>query len=296
MKAYQRISALTASFLLALLLSFQSNADPRIYRAEMHEANWMIEASVFECTLSQTIPMFGEANFYHRAGEPLRFQILASSDLMENSSVVVSSIPPAWNFQRAEKNLGQVQLYEDPMAITLDAPFAKKLMNEMLTGMVPTFSGVANFDDQLSLHVEVSPVRFSSVYAEYQQCTGDLLPVNFDQVQRSTIFWSSNQRALDEEDRKLLDNIVLYSNADPSIVGFEVDSFTDSAGERRDNLLISEERAFAVTNYLVGKGINSESIATRAHGEREEYLIVNPEQSAADRDRNRRVNVVMLRR
>jgi len=68
-----------------------------------------------------------------------------------------------------------------------------------------------------------------------------------------------------------------------------------SRGEaRRDNLLIAQERAFLVTSYRIDKGLDPEVIATGAHGEREEYLIVSPEKIFTDRNRNRRVNIVML--
>jgi outer membrane protein OmpA-like peptidoglycan-associated protein len=165
----------------------------------------------------------------------------------------------------------------------------------MLTGMMPRLSGKSALSNFESVEVTLSPLRFQAAYQSYQRCYKSLLPANYAQINRSTIFWPSGVKSLNTQAMRLLDSIVLYSAADDSIVGFEIDSFTDTAGERRDNLLIAEERAFLVTNYLIGKGIDPEIIATRAHGEREEYLIVNPEKSLADRNRNRRVNIVMLR-
>lgn len=60
-------------------------------------------------------------------------------------------------------------------------------------------------------------------------------------------------QSLNTQAMRLLDATVLYSAADDSIVGFEIDSFTDATGARRDKLLIAQERAFLVTNYLIGK-------------------------------------------
>ncbi|NKB31520.1 MAG: OmpA family protein [Pseudomonadales bacterium] len=295
MEALKGIIPRSAYTAFILFFSTIVSGEGRLYKAAMHEAEWMIESSVFECKLSQTIPQFGEAHFTHRAGEPLRFRMVAASDLLADSDLALKAVPPPWNYSRSEKLLGSVELSHGS-SFMLETDFARKLMNEMLTGMVPTFQGVANFDEQITMQVAVSPLHFQAAYSEYQQCSGELLPVNYDQVQRSTIFWGSNMRSLDGAAKLLLDNIVLYSRADTSIVGFEVDSFTDTVGERRDNLLISEERAFVVTNYLVSQGVDPETIATRAHGEREEYLIASPETTVADRDRNRRVNIVMVRR
>ena len=179
--------------------------------------------------------------------------------------------------------------------LEFESDVAETAIRQLLLGRVPTI--VAELQSPAGLRVEVgaSPIDFQSAHRAYRGCQADLLPVNFAQVGNSTIFWKSGARELTSADRALLDNIALYSATDPRVIGFEIDSFTDTAGERRDNLLLSEERAFMVTNYLISKGVNPETIATRAHGEREEYLAVNPERTAADRDRNRRVNIVMLR-
>ncbi|MFK7864457.1 MAG: OmpA family protein [Pseudohongiellaceae bacterium] len=272
----------------------EENLSVRAYQAPMHEADWSVKNSVFECSLSQDIPQFGEARFYHQAGEQLRFELKPFDRLLTNNDVSLSSVPPPWNFDSPVKEFGLLALAADGQ-FSIDQDFAKLLMSEMLTGMMPRLSGGSVFTGFEAVEVTLSPLRFRQAYEAYHQCSTDLLPVNFSQINRTTILWPSGSNSLPAEAMKILDSIVLYTQADSSIVGFEVDSFTDTAGERRDNLLLSEERAFLVTNYLIRKGIDPETIATRAHGEREQYLIVNPERTAADRNRNRRVNVVMLR-
>jgi outer membrane protein OmpA-like peptidoglycan-associated protein len=270
------------------------NERARLYQASMHEASWSTAVSVFECTLTQSIPQFGEARFYHRAGESLQFRLDTFDRVLQSDTLSLSSVPPPWNFNSPQKNFGLLGLSATGN-IELEERTANLLMAEMLTGMMPRLSGKSALSNFESVEVTLSPLRFQAAYQSYQRCSKSLLPANYAQINRSTIFWPSGVKSLNTQAMRLLDSIVLYSAADDSIVGFEIDSFTDTAGERRENLLIAEERAFLVTNYLIGKGIDSEIIATRAHGEREEYLIVNPEKSLADRNRNRRVNIVMLR-
>lgn len=279
-------------------LSCSSNlvAETHRYQASLHEADWQVSASVFECRLFQAIPGFGEAEFIHQAGEALEFRIDSYADVVDGGELVLRSEPPPWNFKRQAVVLAELESVKNPARVTFDTMMARRLISEMLVGMVPTLSGRSSFAPDQHINVGLSPLRFKAAYNSYQHCTGDLLPVNYDQVGRSTLFWPSGSRQLSVEARQLLDNIVLYSRADERVVGFEVDSFTDTAGETRDNLLLSEERAFLVTNYLISRGVDPEIIATRAHGEREEFLVVNPERTAADRNRNRRVNIVMVRR
>ncbi len=280
--------------LSAATLLAQTPVAADVYQAPLHDAKWLSASSVFECKLNQTIPLFGDAIFYHRAGEKLQFELAARASTLSESQVQLRSVPPPWKLESEEKYFGLIDMSSSD-SIRLQTNGAKQLMSEMLAGMMPTFSGRSAFNPEKPVQVIMSPLRFQQAFVEYQRCVASLLPVNFDQIHRSTIFWPSGASSLSSSAKQLLDIIVLYTNADQSVIGFEVDSFTDTAGERLENLLISEERAFLVTNYLVSKGINPERIATRAHGEREEYLIVKSEKTASDRDRNRRVNVVLLR-
>lgn len=286
---------LLTAFLVSTSCITLSYGEPRSYGAALHDADWTVKASIFECSLSQSIPQYGSVGFYQQAGESLEFRLQPFEDLMSKKGLELSAAPPPWNPQLAQRDLGSLPDIADSESLQLDATMARRLMGEMLNGMMPTFKGSSIYDEQQVMTVVLSPLHFRSAYNQYQQCSGQLLPVNFDQVQYSTVFWPSGANSLSSAAMAMLDNIVLYAQADSSIRGFEEDSFTDTAGERRENLLVSEERAFLVTNYLVRRGIDSETIATRAHGEREEYLIVNPEKSQADHDRNRRVNIVMLR-
>ena len=272
-----------------------NDTEIRLYQASMHDASWSVDTSVFECTLTQIIPQFGEAKFYHRAGEGLQFRLDTFGCILESDSLSLSSVPPPWDFNSAEKDFGPLGLPKDGN-IQLEEDTANLLIAEMLTGMMPRIVGKSAYTNFESVAVTLSPLRFQVAYEFYQNCSDSLLPANYAQINRSTIFWSSGAKSHSAKSMQLLESIVLYSRADDSIIGFEIDSFTDTAGERKDNLLVSEEHAFLVTNYLIRKGIDPEIIATRAHGEREEYLIVSPEKTQADRNRNRRVNIVMLQR
>ena len=64
---------------------------------------------------------------------------------------------------------------------------------------------------------------------------------------------------------------------------------TDSTGSDAYNQGLSERRAQAVANYLAARGVNPARMATRGYGESQ--LLVNPEQSEADRAANRRVEI-----
>jgi outer membrane protein OmpA-like peptidoglycan-associated protein len=96
--------------------------------------------------------------------------------------------------------------------------------------------------------------------------------------------------------RQQLDDIVTYINADAQVYGFEIIGFTDGAGNPTQNLELSRLRAFTVHEYLIAQGVNESMLTTRFFGSTPEYRIVRDERTAADRDRNRRVTIRLLRR
>ena len=281
--------------LIATAAVVSASAETDSHQAALHEAGWELESSVFVCHLVQTVPSFGEIAFVHEAGEPLRLRFLGDLQPEQIDSMRLLARPAPWQQRQAPEILLAEPQARPSSVLEFGPEVADTAIRQLLLGRVPTVIAELQSPPGLQVEVGVSPINFQAAHREYRACQDDLLPVNYDQVRSSTIFWKSGSRELSASDKTLLNNIALYSAADPRVSGFEVDSFTDTAGERRENLLLSEERAFMVTNYLISRGVNPERIATRAHGEREEYLAVNPERTAADRDRNRRVNIVLLR-
>ncbi|MEX0737899.1 MAG: OmpA family protein [Pseudohongiella sp.] len=265
------------------------------YYADIDVAGWQADSSVFECLLVQQIPGLGQAVFYHQAGDPLSFYLQTPNTPMQAGRALLTSQPPVWRQELEVRDLGYVDVAISQQPVTLDAQRSRLLMAELDRGMVPTLMRRAWFNDQESIHVGLSPVHFSDAYAEYHQCIAGLLPVNFAQIERSTVFWQPNQRELTDDMKAQLDDIITYTQADPRVSGFEVNGFTDGAGNPRENFELSRIRAFAVHQYLVENGINEDMLNTRFFGSAPQFRIVEQERSAADRDRNRRVTIRLLR-
>jgi sodium-type flagellar protein MotY len=265
------------------------------YYADFDHSGWRTESSIFECRLIQQIPGLGEAVFFHQAGESLSFYLQTPDSPMQAGRALLSSLPPLWRKDLPVRDIGYVDVDRSQRPVSLDAAYSRMVMAELDRGMVPTLMRRAWYNEDESVHVGLSPVNFTDAYREYHACTGKLLPVNFAQIERSTVFWRVNQRELDEAMRQQLDNIVTYVKADPEVTAFEINGFTDGAGNARENLELSRLRAFVVHDYLVSKGINENMLTTRFFGSTPEFRIVRDERSPADRDRNRRVTIRLMR-
>lgn len=78
---------------------------------------------------------------------------------------------------------------------------------------------------------------------------------------------------------------------DPGLVGhaFLVEGHTDAVGTDKANLKLSEARAKAALEYLIGRGVDQARLQMAGFGERKPLQGVNPEDG-----RNRRVEFVRL--
>jgi outer membrane protein OmpA-like peptidoglycan-associated protein len=70
----------------------------------------------------------------------------------------------------------------------------------------------------------------------------------------------------------------------------EVEGHTDSVGSDDYNMTLSQNRANAVRDYLIQKGINSSSISSRGFGESQP---VAENSTSSGRQQNRRVELVV---
>ncbi len=82
----------------------------------------------------------------------------------------------------------------------------------------------------------------------------------------NNVFFATDSYALEEASRAELNKLVelLANNAG---VRVEIGGHTDSVGSDADNLRLSEQRAAAVVDYLVVKGIPAEHLSAKGYGE-----------------------------
>ena len=110
-------------------------------------------------------------------------------------------------------------------------------------------------------------------------------------VLRNVFFASGSASLLPasvEELQRLLR--LLRDNPDMRI---QINGHTDDVGEEKANQLLSEQRAKAVRDYLAAQGIDASRLAHRGFGE---SMPIAPNDSAENRQRNRRTEFVRLLR
>jgi outer membrane protein OmpA-like peptidoglycan-associated protein len=90
----------------------------------------------------------------------------------------------------------------------------------------------------------------------------------------------------------LLDVVVRIVQAHPEIMRLRVEGHTDKLGSKRENLELSQQRAAAVRDYLVSKGVAAERLEAVGYGE-DRPIASN--KTKEGREKNRRVAFTVVR-
>ncbi|MBD1550625.1 OmpA family protein [Pseudomonas typographi] len=260
------------------------------FQSRLENVQWKVEGDQFECRLTQPIEGFGSGEFLRRAGEKAVFRLRADTPLLGTGNATLLAAAAPWQPGRGDVNLGGARLASGEVVLASSQSQAADLINGLLEGrssVVRAFSS----DTGKPMEVRVLPVRFTQAWADYQACSTKLLPMSFDQVRLSQVAFPSGVE-LDTAGRKRLDTVVAYMKADPSVNHVELDGHSDNSGNRLANRELSRRRALAVADYLTQHGVPESQVVVRFHGE--QYPVV-PNNSPANRARNRRVNIQLDR-
>jgi outer membrane protein OmpA-like peptidoglycan-associated protein len=90
------------------------------------------------------------------------------------------------------------------------------------------------------------------------------IEVNASVVLRN-IFFDFNKYDLEPQSQAELDKVVQLLQENPT-VKIQLEGHTDNIGNAADNLKLSENRAKAVVNYLISKGVDSKRLAAKGFG------------------------------
>jgi OOP family OmpA-OmpF porin len=92
------------------------------------------------------------------------------------------------------------------------------------------------------------------------------------------------------ESDPVLEVVQKYLQAKPEVTKLRVEGHTDTDGDDKSNMQLSKDRAMAVSQWLVAKGIDCRRLVPVGFGEAN--LLVSPEQTPDDKAKNRRVMFV----
>ncbi len=120
-----------------------------------------------------------------------------------------------------------------------------------------------------------------------------LVPIEVGRsVRLNNIFFDVGKAELRPESGPELDRMVGTFNDNPKIT-IEIGGHTDNTGSNAINAKLSQDRADAVREYFIGKGIEPDRIASKGYGETKP---VAANDTDAGRQQNRRVEFVIVKK
>jgi sodium-type flagellar protein MotY len=276
---------------LALLSVFASlPAMALTFQTRLENIEWKVEGDKFECRLTQPITDFGSGEFVRRAGEQATFRLKAYGGSLGAGSATLLAAAAPWQPGRGDINLGAVRAGSGDVLFNSSQAQAGRLFNGLLEGRSPTVRHYGR--DGGYSEIRLLPVRFNKAYSDYQLCTAKLLPMNYDQVKQTEVGFPGGGIELDAAAKQKLAVILEFMKADPTVNHIELNGHSDNSGNRLTNRDVSRRRALAVMEYFKVNGIQESQVTLRFHGE--SYPLA-PNTNAANRARNRRVNIQLER-
>lgn len=275
-----------------ILMAGTSQANVRQYQADLTDSEWQLaNNSRLQCTLSHTIPNYGEARFSSSANRQLNMSFeLDMLRLPDNYSLAeVRSVSPSWRPGHSDRVLADMKLYKQ-FAPSLPKKVAWTMLNELEQGMNPKFYYNDWYDGSNKVSVGLSPAKFKRAYRDFVTCVGNLLNYSFDDISYTVLNYQSNSDKLTKASQKRMAMISEYLSLDPNLELVLVDAYTDSYGGRWPNLKLSERRAEKIKDYFVQNGVDVSRIQAEGYGERR-HIASN--QTTLGRGKNRRVVIRM---
>lgn len=258
------------------------------YATRMDAIEWSFSGSKFNCQISHYINDFGIALFERKAGEQTRFFLQSQSPRMKSGEAALLSQAPVWINGKLPQRLAMVDVSHSTTPVTLERQLSERMLAELQKGMDLMLVRQPWYGDASSLSVTIPSLGFRKTHSDYLQCLGGLLPVNFSQVEKESLYYSNADEKLTRSVMRYLDKLAAYVKEDPAVKAVYIDGHTDSEGVRSENLIKSKQRAERVQEYLLAQGLNKDLLVVRWHGER--YQVAS-NRHAKGRAKNRRVTV-----
>ena len=281
-----------AVVILIFGLVFSLPARSTTFQTSLDEASWIVEPSIFICRLVHPIKDYGKAVYQQEAGESAKLWLQAKVPVFKSGTAVIRSREPVWRGGGDLQTLGSIKVRSGGDEIRLDSERSAWVLQQLGSGREVYFSRKLWFEGDEDGRKEVadvvlSPVQFQEGYEQMLSCLSELLPVNLQQIERSTVYFPPGPGARPSS-KTLLKNIATYIKADPKIRSIYIDGHTDGEGDRKENFELSEQRANMVARQLESMGVSKDMFVVRWHGER--YPVAT-NRTPEGRAKNRRVTV-----
>jgi len=190
---------------------------------------------------------------------------------------------------------------DETIAATIEIKDAvtDKLTRISVDSVTGEYAFVVNFENDLIISVKKDGYAFESQYVSAkdtemtspQKVNMDLKKLEVGgQYTLNDILFATNSYALNDTIKTVLNEFAEYLRQNPKL-SVNLQGHTDDIGSAEDNMTLSENRANAVAEYLMGRGIAGKRISHKGFGESQPIADNTTEEGRA---KNRRTVFVVM--
>ena len=218
------------------------------------------------CVLSIRALDYGEIRFVSRPDEKTFFEFQARRDL-QRGALQIWQVSPGWHPQPgAPLKLGQATHVAGGGSVGV-GELADDMLLSLRDGYHVELKTKASSPASGQLTFAVKAFNFRPAYDEFLACAHTTLLVAWHEISKSRLLFAVNQHELTVSAQRRLDAIARYARQDPLVQRLFIDGHADGSGDTGTNLKLSKRRAEAVSAYLMEKGVATQRLVVRYHGE-----------------------------
>ena len=171
---------------------------------------------------------------------------------------VTTKRPVPGKFQLIDLETGKEVIYSE--ADKLSGEFMVSLPVNKSYALNVTYPGYAFFSENFDM---INPDNLEAIHMDVP-----LIPLNSGgdpTIVLANVFFDLAKSTLRKESFVELDKLVHFLNENPT-VNIEIGGHTDSRGDKQQNLTLSNDRAKAVYDYVIAKGIDKKRLTFKGYG------------------------------
>lgn len=286
------IHIITACLLIGVLTNKQALAQTSSYTANYAKSSWESTASRLQCKLTHTVPEYGSIEFIQEAGLPEGSLLhVWYGRGVSHSRAQINFVPPSWQAHIPTVEGWKFTITTAGEPVVFSSRQSRRILDAIAQGLLPTITHTDNNNRSAAIKASLSSVRFNQAYQQYSACQLNIVPVTFEEVRNSAVYFENASIRLDPASMLWLSYVLEYVK-DPAVTRIELGGFTDSIGSFRANHQLASQRVERVRDYFTQNGIDEKMLRLKVYGEMRAQA---SNSTAEGRAKNRRVSIKIYR-
>lgn len=277
-----------ASSIAIMFFTSITAADSLRYEAPLHDSVWETSSSSLACRLSHTIEYYGTAEFVRLAGRDVFLRLSTDQGGPSGGKARLVTLPPAWQHRLEGRDLGRVKYKGGNDPFRFSRLQVRRILASLEQGLRPALHYHSRQTGVGEVEVIISAVNFRAGMETFRRCMAGLIPLDYASASDTNIQFGNRGAALDNTSKRRLDAIALFVKADKDIKQVTLEGYSDNIGSRGSNYTLSRDRALAVREYLLSRGVPAPMIEFEYFGE---HMPAYSNRTKKGRLLNRRVQV-----